>query len=270
MIRGQTFRLTTHATCPKRFDFQMPTKIQKQRFQRRTGAPLHRQVHDFLLSRIVSGLYPVGSKLATEVALAAELNVSTITCRRALQDLAAEGYLTRTPRLGSIIQPVPSSTSLTGSLARLLDDVSLRRASARFEVRKSEFLIPPAEVRKVFGCADDEVFQRVVMVIRRQGAVVAHLTTWTPEGLARKIKPGDVARKSRIELLREAGVRISRVVQAVAGHPAPRELSKEIGVRPGGVTTRMTRTVFDTRGRVVEYVIAYSPWDQYQYRVILQ
>lgn len=248
----------------------MPRQTQRQRFRRRAETPLHRQVHDFLLSRIVSGLYPTGSKLATEVALAAELNVSTITCRRALQDLAVEGYITRTPRLGSIIQPVPSSTSLTGSLERLLDDAALRRSSARFEVKKSGVLAPPPEVRQVFACADDEVFQRVVMVIRRQGVVVAHLTTWTPESLARKIRAKDVTRISRIELLRQAGVRISRVVQAVAGHPAPRELAGEIGVRPGGVTTRMTRTVFDTRGKVVEYVIAYSPWDQYQYRIILQ
>lgn len=240
------------------------------RFKRSAGVPLHRQVHDFLLSRIVSGFYPTGSKLATEVVLAGELKVSTITCRRALQDLAAGGYITRTPRLGSVIQPIPSSTSLSASLERLLDDVSLRRSSARFEVRQAEFLVPPEEVRQLFGGDEGQVFQCVTMLIRRNGAVVAHLTTWTPEDIARKIRPKAVAKKSRIELLRKAGIKISRVVQTIAGHPAPPELVREIGVRAGGVTTRMTRTVFDSRGRPVEYVVAYSPWDQYQYRVILQ
>lgn len=239
-------------------------------FRRRTGAPLHRQVHDFLLSRIVSGFYPAGAKLATEVVLAGELKVSTITCRRALQDLAVGGYITRTPKLGSVIQPIPSSTSLSASLERLLDDVSLRRSSAKFEVREAEFLAPPKDIGRLFGCGDGDVFQRAVMLIRRNQTVVAHVTTWTPEILARKIKTKAVERKSRIALLRDAGIKISRVVQAIAGHPAPAGIAREIGVRAGGVTTRMTRTVFDTRGRVVEYVIAYSPWDQYQYRVILQ
>lgn len=242
----------------------------KGKFHRAKGRPLHRQVHDFLLQRISSGFYVTGDKLGTEVALAAELKVSTITCRRALQDLAAGGYITRTPRRGSVVQPIPSSASLSGSLDRLLDDVRLRRTSAEFKVGKAELVRPPEEVRRAFGADPGILLRRSTFVIRRNKVAVAHLTVWTLEDLARLIAPQGIAKKARLALLRDAGVKIARVVQTVAGHPAPAGVSGKIGVRKGSVTTRMTRTVFDTRGRVVELVVAYSPWNRYEYRVILQ
>ena len=61
--------------------------------RRGNGVPLYRQVYDLLLERIATGESKPGSKLPTEIDLAKSLKVSSITCRRALQELAAEGYI---------------------------------------------------------------------------------------------------------------------------------------------------------------------------------
>jgi GntR family transcriptional regulator len=58
---------------------------------------LYREVARKLRSKIKDGVYPLGSKLPTEVELAEELGVNRVTVNRALATLRAEGW-TRTHR----------------------------------------------------------------------------------------------------------------------------------------------------------------------------
>jgi GntR family transcriptional regulator len=231
--------------------------------------PLYRQVYDLILKRIVSGHYVEGDKLPTEVKFASELGVSAITCRRALQDLAAEGYITRTPRKGSIVQRIPYSAALSASLDRLLDAVKVRRESADFEVLEFETVEAPAEIGAIFGETSDGLYLKSVVLIKRDGQTVAHLTTWTPEDLGKHVDENAISSTFGIVHMKESGINVTRAVQTIGGHPAPKDIAKKIGVKPGSSATKMTRTAYDDEDRVVEFVVAYSPWDQYEYRIIM-
>ena len=57
--------------------------------------PLYAQVGDAIRKRILSGELRVGKTLASEIDLAREMDVSSGTMRRALDDLEAEGFLDR-------------------------------------------------------------------------------------------------------------------------------------------------------------------------------
>lgn len=75
---------------------------------------LHRQVSEYIRSRIESGEYPVGSQIPTEWELAQLLGVSRPTVRQALDNLSHSGYLTRVKGKGTFVtQPkmVHESTS---------------------------------------------------------------------------------------------------------------------------------------------------------------
>ena len=236
---------------------------------RGSGLPLYRQVYDLILKRIVSGHYSEGDKLPTEVNFASELGVSTITCRRALQDLAAEGYITRTPRKGSIVQRIPYSAALSGSLERLLDAVQVRRNSADFEVLEFGTVEPPADIKAIFGEASGSPFVKSVVLVKRNGQTVAHLVTWTPEDLGRHIDSNAVSSTFGIDHMKQSGVNVSRAVQTIGGHPAPEDIAAVIGVETGSPATKMTRTAYGDHDRVVEYVVAHSPWDRYEYRIVM-
>lgn len=72
-----------------------------------TGASLtealYAQVHEALRARIVGGGMAVGDRLPTQAELVEEFSVSAITIKRALDMLRDEGFVTRRPRLGTVV-----------------------------------------------------------------------------------------------------------------------------------------------------------------------
>jgi DNA-binding GntR family transcriptional regulator len=69
----------------------------------RSGRPLHEIVRQTIEERVQSGVYTVDQPLPSVVSLAAELNVSGITVRRALTDLQNSGLLRMVPNLGTFV-----------------------------------------------------------------------------------------------------------------------------------------------------------------------
>ena len=79
--------------------------------------PLYMQIYTDLLRKINSGDFPVGSKLPSEQETAQNYHVSRITSKKAMDTLAANGYISRTPGRGTFVlkqehpKPTESSTS---------------------------------------------------------------------------------------------------------------------------------------------------------------
>ena len=63
--------------------------------------PLWRLIAQTLANDIVSGLYPIGTRLPTEMALMKQYDVSRYTVREALDELETLGLISRKPRQGT-------------------------------------------------------------------------------------------------------------------------------------------------------------------------
>lgn len=68
-----------------------------------TGAPLYIQIKRYIQEKIDSGEWPVGHRIATELELTEQFEVSRMTVNKAIRDLVSEGKLKRTPRLGTFV-----------------------------------------------------------------------------------------------------------------------------------------------------------------------
>ncbi|WP_197429624.1 GntR family transcriptional regulator [Auraticoccus cholistanensis] len=66
-------------------------------------AALYRQLYERLRADIEDGRLAVGARLPTEVELAREQDVSTITVKKALELLRQDGMIVRRPRLGTFV-----------------------------------------------------------------------------------------------------------------------------------------------------------------------
>jgi DNA-binding LacI/PurR family transcriptional regulator len=66
-------------------------------------ALLYRQVYENLLAEIVQGSFSVGEKLPPVADLTTRYSVSSITIKHALDLLREEGYITRRPRVGTVV-----------------------------------------------------------------------------------------------------------------------------------------------------------------------
>jgi len=65
--------------------------------------PRHQQAYNLLKKLIQEGVYQPGDRLPAELELAAELGISKLTIHRAVQALAAEGWVTRTVGRGTFV-----------------------------------------------------------------------------------------------------------------------------------------------------------------------
>src|SRR6202020_3511261 len=69
------------------------------------GVPLHRQLFLVLHDEIARGAIAPGDALPSEQSLCDQFGVSRITVRRALADLAEQGYIERRQGVGSFVRP---------------------------------------------------------------------------------------------------------------------------------------------------------------------
>lgn len=81
-------------------------------------APGFQDVHDELLERIVSGFYPVGTRLPSCRALARELGSNPSTVDRAIARLAAAGRVRTYPRRGTVVVDPGAPTPDAAAVAR--------------------------------------------------------------------------------------------------------------------------------------------------------
>lgn len=65
--------------------------------------PMYEQIYESLRQAIISGQYQVGDRVPSEKELADQYGVSRITTKRALEMLAAEGWVSRQPGRGSFV-----------------------------------------------------------------------------------------------------------------------------------------------------------------------
>src|ERR1700759_5881372 len=81
------------------------------------GVPLHRQLFLVLHDEIDRGVIAPGDALPTEQTLCDQFGVSRITVRRALADLAEQGYIERRQGVGSFVRQLDRSDEapLSGS-----------------------------------------------------------------------------------------------------------------------------------------------------------
>jgi GntR family transcriptional regulator len=231
-------------------------------------APLYHQIFSLLRDRIYEGEYPGGSFLPGEQELAAHFNVSRITAKRALDEIAAAGLAVREQGRGTRVCITPRSTSVRGGVEGLVHSL---HANGRGSVQLLEFGYLPAttDIADKLGIASGEEVQRAVRVWHGKEGPFSHLTTYVPAEIGRRWIRTDLEKKPLISLLQTSGVKINRADERITAVTADAVVATRLEVDFGAPLLKITRTVFDKNDRSVEYLVALYPPDRYQYSVSL-
>jgi len=67
------------------------------------ATPLYNQIKEIIKNKIITGIYPVNESIPTEKELQKDFNASRITVRRALNELANDGYIKSQRGKGTIV-----------------------------------------------------------------------------------------------------------------------------------------------------------------------
>jgi GntR family transcriptional regulator len=125
------------------------------------GMPLHRQLFLVLHDEIERGALAAGQPLPTELELCEQFGVSRITVRRALTDLADQGYITRRQGVGSFVRDRPSRTEKAHTRS-YMDELRQVHFETDAEVLACDLADAPPAVIDLVGLSD-----RVLHTLRR-------------------------------------------------------------------------------------------------------
>lgn len=220
---------------------------------------LHHQLFLVLRDQVRRGVLAKGQALPTEHALGAQFGVSRITVRRALQELAAGGYVERRQGRGTFVR------------------------DAGFEPDAA----PPLTLMDALRKADRETVVRVVEVARRRAPdAVAHALrldagaealyalrvrsdtdrplmvseAWLPPTLADVVTVESLQRHALYELIRQAGITMGRVAQEVSAESADPLRAQLLDTAIGDPLIRVTRLIHDADGTPVQHLrLSLSP-----------
>lgn len=199
-----------------------------------------------------------GDLIPTEAALAVEWGASRGTVNRALQVLAAEGWLDRRRRAGTrvALHPTPPATFAV-PLTR--DEVERIGRRYGYALRRREVLAPPPGIaqRLEMGAAPGPALH-VVALHLADGRPYAHEDRWINPAAAPGILDADVAAVSANEWLL-ANVPYSGASVSVGAEAAGPEAAEALGCAVGTAILTMDRTTWATAAGVTHVRTTYPP-----------
>jgi GntR family transcriptional regulator len=210
------------------------------------GMPLHRQIYLVLRDQIVTGVYGSGEVLPTEEALGGLYGVSRITVRRALQDLADQGYVQRLQGRGTYVSERNERVADTQTTIRS----GLKRAQAETKATVIEFgrRVAPLPIRRALDLAGDEE-ALFILRVRAQGDRPLMITeAWVPDPHAAAVTKAALRRSALFELVEASGVQLGRFVQEVSAEIADPVRARLLGMEIGAALLRIDRLVHDRSG----------------------
>ena len=205
----------------------------------------------------------VGQAIPSERQLSADLGVSRLTVRAALEDLVREGYLVRRRGAGTFVSEPKIAQELT--MTSFTDDMrerGMRPASRTLELRIAS---AGARLGRLLHVSPSEP----VMIARRlrlaDGESMAIETLHVRESFVPGLTARDLEQHSFYELLRERyGLEIVGGEQTIEPTVTDEDESQALGVPLHSPAFRFERITHSERGDVVEFVESVYRGDRYK------
>jgi GntR family transcriptional regulator len=228
---------------------------------RESSASLYEQVRRDLLDRIANGEFKPGDLLPTEEALCREYDVSRITVRRAVADLASHFFVTRKRGVGTIVTRRVSDRRVF-RLTGLFDEVST------FDITEVFNQVEPAraEVAAALQIEPGARVRHIRTVAMRKGEPFTLTEGYTVEPEAGHSATGSAGRGEGARL----GPRVERAEQELAATKANSLVSKHLGIKVGRPIMFARRVFLSAEDRPVRYTISSYHPDRYRFTVDLR
>lgn len=232
--------------------------------------PLYHQLYLLLRHQILSAALTSGQRLPSEHDLAARFNVSRITAKRSLNELAQEGLVTRTRGRGTTVAYQAPHMAAQRGMSGLLDNLAAIVDVTDVEVLSFGFVPASPDVAARLGVQPGETVQRAERRRCKANEPFSLMTTYVPDDIGRTFDAEDLSRKPILYLIEQAGVSIHEAMQTISASAALPHVARALQVPVGAPLLRVERSVQDTRGRVVQVIeVLYRP-DMYQLDMTLR
>ena len=230
--------------------------------------PLYHQLYSMLRDCILGGVLEDGVRMPSEKELSTTFNVSRITAKRALDDLAAENLVARQRGRGTFVNYHYHPELLNAPLTGALESLEHMGRETRIKALSLRFIRPPAHIADEFGISHEQSLCHMVRIRSNRDLPFAYYESWTL-GFDESIRKQAVEKTPRLTLLRQSGIEIARAEQTLSAEATLPPAADALGIMPGKPLLKLIRRSFTEDGKQVDHLSAmYNP-DRFQYRMTL-
>jgi GntR family transcriptional regulator len=232
--------------------------------------PLYYQLETILRRRILAGDFSPDTPLPSEEALGQEYNVSRITVRQSLASLEHDGLIVRKRGKGTFVAETgfPVDTpKLTGSM----EDLILMGIQTSTKILNTSVVDPAEAIRNRLELEASEQVYRVEKVRSVEKEPFSYVINYLPFRIGEKINMESLRLKPLLMVLEEdLGIRANGADQTIEATVADALVAPLLGIRVGDPLLKVERTVYDVKGKPVEYVSVLYRADKYFFNVKLK
>jgi GntR family transcriptional regulator len=234
--------------------------------------PKYHQVYLVLREQLAEGRFAAG--VPGEMHLMKEFGVARVTVRRALEQLVAEGLISRRPGRGTVALKAPASPAGRAAperaqLTGLLENIVNMGLRTSVKVLQCEVMPAPEAVASRLDLTAGEPVQKAVRVRSSREGPLSYITTYVPQRYAARFGRRELAKKPILMLLEDAGVEIGRAEQSISARLADATVARSLGVEVGSALLAVQRLVFDVDERPVQWLQGLYRPDRYRYEMQL-
>lgn len=232
--------------------------------------PLYHQLFVILRNRIYGGELSAGDLVPGEQDLCTEFDVSRITAKRALNELADAGLVIRERGKGTRVVKRPPPPAITSSIEGWLENISLMGIAT--EARVLEFGYVPAseDIGSALHIEQGAEVQRAVRVRILDGEPMSFLVTYVPQEIGRQYDRDDLNARPLLHLLERAGVEVASARQTISATVADPDVAAALSIHAGAPLIEVRRVVRDSSDRPVEYIRALYRPDLYRFEMSMR
>lgn len=201
------------------------------------SSPLFVQVAETLKTRILNHEYGPGDSIPSAKELGAAFKVSNITIRRAIEQLAREGYIV--PRRGMRAQVAERADDLveiaiTGDFRTWIDSAVGKNLGITAKIIDREPLICPKPICDILELVPGEKIEKIRRIRKRRGTPISYYVTYGPLRLLSQLSNRDIERKTFVDTFQSVcKVRLKSMEQRVRAAKADMDLAEILQVEFG-------------------------------------
>jgi GntR family transcriptional regulator len=239
------------------------------RVLRDSKTPLYHQIFLILRGKILDNTYPPHSLVPNEKQLMEMYDVSRITAKRALNELADAGYVVRQRGKGTRVRaqlPDAPLEIVSDDLTESKQEMGLQTA---VEVVEFSYVKAPSHVAIHLAGREGDIVQMAVRIRSYKKKPFAYIVSYVPESIGSMYTREDLADTPLFELIERGGIELTSAQHSVNAVLADPIVAPLLGVDIASPLLSVNELMLDQNKRPVEYVAALYRPDRFNYKVNL-
>lgn len=228
--------------------------------------PLYHQVVQGIEAAIHNGTLFQGARLDNEIDLAAQLNLSRPTMRKAMDELVRSGLLVRKRGVGT--QVVASHVRRPLELSSLFDDLQRSGSTPTTDVLSFGHIPADEVVRAALRLDEGASVYHFTRLRNAGGKPLALMENWVRDDIV-EISESALRERGLYSILRAAGVNFRLANQSIGAMLANDYQAPLLETEVGSALVSMERTAVDDTGRHVETGHHVYRGDSYSFEMTL-